>query len=154
MDVTRIIGLLNEGQSVPIARLKVQPHQETLLSQDIVILSGENEEQEKLIDDALAFALVDKMRRLQGIVERLENLQVTAQFASASPVSQVLVNLPSEPPQEGGQAIPLPVTLIEASEDSPATNSSAAVEFLLSSVFGNASFFNPIVVGGNVNLIV
>ena len=154
MDVTRIIGLLNQGQSVPIARLKVQPGQETVLSQDLVILSGDNEDQEKLTNDALAFALVDRMRKLEGVVERLENLQVAAQFVSLSPVSQVLVNLPSEPAEEAGQTIPLPVTLIEAPGDSPATNSSAAVEFLLSSLFGNESFFNPPVLGNNVDLTV
>ncbi|MBI4772891.1 MAG: hypothetical protein HY788_01705 [Deltaproteobacteria bacterium] len=123
---------------------------------DVVSLSGNNKgkPRQELIEETLLVSLMDRMQKLEGVVERLEKMEVTPHTVAPSPMSQISVDdtaRSSDGPAASSRFTP--VTMIETPESSPAKSPQAQADIIPSKYFGAASFIDP-GIGRNLDVVV
>jgi len=157
VDVTKIPGIFSPIGNVQVSVSGPEQAKAPLFDvTDVVSLSckDKNKPRRELIEEALLFSLMDRMQKLEGVVERLERMEVTPHPVTPSPMSRITVDDAAK--SSYGVAASshfTPITMIETPESSPAKSPQAQTDFITSKYFGAASFFDPSI-GLNLDVVV
>ena len=138
MDVTKLSDVFSSIENVQVEVFSPEHTQAPILDvTDVVSLSGENknESRQELIEETLLLSLMDRMQKLEGAVERLEQMTAIPYHpVPPSPMSQAASG-DDTGGNQGGLAssntfTPVPVT--QTSENSSATSPQAQADLISS----------------------
>lgn len=159
MDVTKLSGVFSSTGNIQMEVFSPEHTQAPILDvTDVVSLSGENKDgsRQELIEETLLLSLMDRMDKLEGVVERLEQMTAIPYHPVAPPMSQNTTGDDTGLHQgvfaPAGTFTPVPVTA-EPGEDSPIASPQARADVIASRYSSVTSSLDSSI-GNNVDVVV